>query len=77
MSELYPLHRQIERIFKRLKTILTSRNLCVKDPQLAKIYLFSKTLGALFMGDQTDRNEYLSLGGIRKEHQEIEAPPAG
>jgi hypothetical protein len=47
---LYRLRWQIELVFKRLKSLLHFDHLRAKDPRLAQVYLLSKVLIALLLG---------------------------
>lgn len=49
--ELYRFRWQIEMAFKRLKEILPLRRVPVKDPDLAKTYLYANLLAALLAED--------------------------
>lgn len=49
--EMYRFRWQIEMAFKRLKEILPLRQVPVKDPDLAKTYLFANFLAALLTED--------------------------
>jgi hypothetical protein len=53
-SEILALYRfrwQIELVFKRLKSLLYFDHLRARDPQLAQVYLLTKILIALLLGD--------------------------
>jgi hypothetical protein len=49
--EVYRFRRQIEMDFKRFKEILPLRRVPVKDPDLAKTYLYANLLAALLTED--------------------------
>jgi len=57
--ELYRFRWQIELAFKRLKGVVGLDVLPVKDPQLARMYLTTRLLGAVLIDDLTAR--YLSF----------------
>jgi hypothetical protein len=57
--ELYRFRWQIELAFKRLKSIIRLADLPVKDPDLARMYLTTRLLGAVVIDDLTAR--YLSF----------------
>ncbi len=48
---LYRFRWQIELVFKRLKSLLSFDHLRTKDPQLAQVYLLTKILIALLIGE--------------------------
>jgi hypothetical protein len=57
--EFYRFRWQIELAFKRLKSIMGLDVLPAKDPQLARMYLLTRLLGAVVIDDLTAR--YLSF----------------
>lgn len=52
---LYRFRWQVERAFKRLKSLLELGDLPTRDPPMARTYLYAKLLGALMLEDLTDR----------------------
>jgi hypothetical protein len=57
--ELYRFRWQIELCFKRFKSLMQLDRQPAKTPELAKVFIFSKLLGALLVEDYTER--YLSF----------------
>jgi hypothetical protein len=71
--DLYRYRWQIELCFKTLKSVISLDQLSAKDPQLARMTLAAKLLGALLINEFTDRYESFSPWGypIRPESTRI------
>ena len=61
----YRFRWQVELAFKRLKGLIHLGEVPMKDPDLARTYLFAKLLGALMLDDLTERFLGFSPWGYR------------